>query len=302
MTDFIRTRFSSKYFFLSIAVILFTAQSCNVFDREEPIPAYLYIDEFKLTTKSDNSQGSNAHDVVDAWVYVGGQLIGAFEVPAMVPVLTTGSQRVTVLAGIKNNGRINDREIYPFYKGVQDTMDLVPGQIDSIFPELVYHDSTVFKWIEDFEDRAISFEPSGTDVEEDSIKLTMDPNEVYNYSTQNQVSAYVEFDSTNQKFENSTISKFSVPANSAAYLEINYKLDASMQVGFYVFNSAGTQIDRVPVLVLYPTDDWKKSYISFNEDMSNPDYSNATFKVFLEAYGNEPGGRIYFDNLKLLHF
>jgi hypothetical protein len=289
------------YISLIISTLSFTG--CNVFDREEDIPAYLFIDNFQLETKSDNSQGSNDHDILDAWVYVDGQLIGAFEVPVTVPILVADTARVTVLAGVKNNGRANNRVIYPFYRAVQDTMILKPGGMDSIFPVIEYHDSTVFEWIEDFEDRTISMEPSGLDVEEDSIRLTLDPNEVFNHHAKSLVSGYVEFDSANQKFENSTISKFTVPRNSSAYLEMNYNLETNTQVGFYVFDASGIQIDRIPVLVLFPTDgEWKKSYISFNEDMSNPDYANATFKVFFEAYGPETGGRIYVDNLKLVHF
>ncbi|MBO6518380.1 MAG: hypothetical protein JJ975_17740 [Bacteroidia bacterium] len=311
MIDFIQKYFpvlalqQRKTSLFLIALICITVSGCSVFDREEDIPAYLYIDSFELTTKSDNSQGSNAHDILDAWVYVNGQLIGAFEVPAMVPVLEKDTARVTILAGIKKNGRSDDREIYPFYQGVQDTMILVPGKIDSIFPSLTYHDSTTFVWIEDFEDRAISFEPSGTNVEEDSMHLTFDPNEVFEHSAQSQVSAYVEFDSADQKFENATISKFTIPGNSSAYLELNYNLETSMQVGFYAYDQSGTQIDRIPVLILFPTNDvWKKSYVSFNEDISNPRFENATFRVFLEAYGpdDNPNGRIYIDNLKLVHF
>lgn len=311
MIDFFQkgnSSFSSIFKLHNLAIaslLVLIISSCNVFDREEDIPAYLYIHNFEITTKSDNSQGSNAHDIKDAWVYVDGQLIGVFEVPVRIPILAKDSSKLTILAGIKKNGLSDDREIYPFYEGLQDTMVFVPGKIDSVFPVLSYHDSTVFKWIEDFEDRAISFEPSGTEVTEDSFRLTTDPLEVYNHNSKNQVSGYVEFDSANQKFENSSISKFSIPANSSAYFEMNYNLEAGTQVGFYAFNAAGVQIAKIPVLFLFPTGgEWKKSYISFNEDMSNPLYEDATFKVFLEvpkAY-SDANARIYVDNLKLVHF
>lgn len=303
-------------FLKSLTVIAFIAtilllNGCNTFDREEQTPVYFYIDTFALTTKSDNSQGSNAHDIKDAWVYVDGQLIGAFEVPVMVPVLAMDTARITILAGIKKNGRSDDREIYPFYKALQDTMVLVPGRIDSFSPSIKYHDSTEFKWIEDYEDRTISFEPSGSDITEDSMRLTFEPSEVYRHSNLNQVSGYVEFDSINQRFENSTISKFTIPSNSSTYLEINYNLETEAQIGFYAYDQAGILIDRVNVLYLFNTKntvtgdyDWKKSYISLNEDMSDPRFSNATFKIFIYAknFSDNPTARLYFDNLKLLHF
>lgn len=291
------------------AVLIFNG--CNVFDREEQTPTYFFIDTFAVTTKSDNSQGSNAHDIKDAWVYVDGQLIGAFEVPVIIPVLAMDTVRVTILAGIKKNGRSDDREIYPFYRALQDTLVLVPGRIDSFFPSITYHDSTQFKWIEDFEDRTISFEPSGNNIEEDSMRLTYDPSEVYNHSNLNQVSGYVEFDSINQKFENSSISKFTIPRNTSTYLEINYNLETEAQIGFYAYDQAGILIDRVNVLYLFNTKnavtkeyEWKKSYISLNEDMSDPRFTNATFKIFIYAknFSDNPNARLYFDNLKLLHF
>jgi len=288
----------------SIATILLL-NGCNTLDREEQTPVYFFIDTFSLTTKSDNSQGSNAHDIKDAWVYVDGQLIGAFEVPVTIPVLAMDTARITILAGIKKNGRSDDREIYPFYKAAQDTMVLVPGRIDSFFPKIRYHDSTEFKWIEDFEDRTISFEPSGVDIEEDSMRLTYDPSEVYRHSNLNQVSGYIEFDSINQRFENSTISKFAVPRNSSTYLEMNYNLETEAQIGFYAYDQVGILIDRVNVLYLFKTDgEWKKSYISLNEDMSDPRFTNATFKIFIYAknFSDNPNARVYFDNLKLLHF
>ncbi len=288
-----------------LAFFVIALNACNVFDREEPTPVYFFIDNFKLETKSDNSQGSNAHDIRDAWVYVDGQLVGAFEVPVTVPIIASDTVRVTILAGVKKNGRSDDREIYPYYRAIQDTLIVTPGNIDSFFPKISYHDSTEFKWIEDFEDRTISFEPSGVDIEEDSIRLTFDANEVFNHSALNQVSGYVEFDSINQRFENSTISKFTIPSNSSTYLEMNYNLESEAQIGFYAYTQGGDLIDRVNVLYLFKTNgEWKKSYISLNEDMSDPRFANATFKIFIYAknFSDNPNARLYFDNLKLLHF
>ncbi|MFT5725164.1 MAG: hypothetical protein ACI9JN_002287 [Bacteroidia bacterium] len=308
MTDFFQKQLTSSLPFKVLMVLtVVLSSSCNVFDREEQIPVYFFIDQFELETKSDNSQGSNAHDIQDAWVYVDGQLVGVFEVPVTIPVLAQDTAKITILAGIKKNGLSNDREIYPFYKAIQDTLILVPGSIDSFFPKIKYHDSTEFIWIEDFEDRTISFEPSGIDIEEDSMQLTLEPTEVFNHSNLNQVSSFVEFDSINQAFENATISKFKIAANASTYLEMNYNLEAGTQVGFYVYDAAGIQIKRINVLFLFPTEGkWKKSYVSLNEDLSDPRFAGGSFRVFFYSYNssvnNKPKARIYFDNLKLLHF
>ncbi|MCB9261419.1 MAG: hypothetical protein H6607_03515 [Flavobacteriales bacterium] len=312
MTDFFQNQFHFRtLLFSAFAVLLLTigGTSCNVVDREEQIPAYLFIDTFSLTTKTDNSQGSNAHDIVDAWVYANGQLIGTFEVPATIPILANDKRRITIFGGIKRNGRTDDRAIFPFYKAIQDSVDLKSGKIDSIHPQVVYFDSTKFRWIEDFEDRSISLAKSGINVEKDSIQLTYDPNEVYGYGAKNLVSGFVEFDKDDQKFEAATISKFLIPAGKSTYLEINYKLEANMQVGLYAFDAAGNQIgSAINVLYLFNTKNadgvavWKKSYIHLDPDISQSQYKNASFKVFLQSYGSGAGSRIYFDNLKILHY
>ena len=52
---------------VALALILFFV-SC---DKEEPIPSYIHIPAFDLNVLSNGTQGSNAHNIVDAWVYVG---------------------------------------------------------------------------------------------------------------------------------------------------------------------------------------------------------------------------------------
>jgi len=294
----------------SLLILLTTFNSCSVFDRVEPMASYIYVERFELNTKADNSQGSSANDIVDGWVYVDGNLIGAFELPAMVPVLyekpasKKNLPKITVLPGIKNNGLSNDRQVYPFYQGYIDSFELVPGNIDTIRPVIEYQSTVEFAWLEDFEDRSISMEKSGVNVTEDSIRLVTDPAVIYTDGN-NKISAYVELDSGIQYFENSTISRFDLPRNSAVALEINYNLDVNMQVGMYVYSSAGEIIAQLPVLDLFKTNgQWKKTYISLAEDINNPSFTDAEFKIFFAARGTNPAkkSKIYIDNLKIVHF
>lgn len=289
------------YFLLAVISISFT--SCHVFDKEEPTPAFLHISGFNLEVKPDNSQGSNAHDIVDAWVFVDRQLIGVFELPVTLPVLKEGFKEVIISAGIRNNGRSDHRIIYPFYTSFVDTIQLEPGVIDTIRPEIAYREGLKFPWIEDFEDKSISLEPSGTGRTIDTIHLTTDPVEVFSYDgSANKVSGYVDMKTGLQIFEASTISQFDVPVNEEIYLEMNYKTDAFLQVGFYPLNS--TVVNGVPVLLLFPTNgDWKKVYISLGEDANSADNRGADIRIFFNAASKfeEEGKKIYLDNLKLIH-
>lgn len=307
----IKTKWAVKAIFTFVVMCLsiLTFNGCSVLDRVEPTPAYLFIDSFTVTTNSDNSQGSNANEIVDGWVYVGGTLIGVFELPAIIPVIYEKSaneiqQFITVLPGIKNNGLSNSRVVYPFYKGYIDSVNLTPGKIDTLIPVTSYQSTTKFTWLEDFEDRSISLEKSGINVTEDSIQLRTNPDEIYN-DGKNKISAMVELEPGVQYFENSSITKFTLPRNSAVYLEINYKLDVNMQVGFYAYNSEGEIFDQVPLVELFSTNgDWKKTYISLAEDINSTRYANAEFKIFFAARSTNTSqsSKIYFDNIKLLNF
>lgn len=302
--DFARISPLRGFFWLLLVGVILTFSSCHIFDKEEPIPSFLHITKFDLEVKPDNSQGSNANDIVDAWVFVDRQLIGVFELPVTLPVLNAGESEVIVSPGIEKNGRAENRIIYPFYTSHTDTMVLTPGVIDTIRPQIRYRDNLQFAWLEDFEDRSISLEPSGTGRTIDTIKLTTDPLEVYDYDgNRNKVSAVIDMKTGFQVWEASTISQFSVPLEEQVYLEMNYKTDAFLQVGFYPLNS--TTVSGVPVLLLFPTNGkWNKTYISLGEDLNNPDNAGADIKIFFNAASefDTTGKKIYLDNLKLMHF
>jgi hypothetical protein len=48
---------------------------------------------------------------------------------------------------------------------------------------------------------------------------------------------------------------------------------------------------------------WKKAYVSLKEDINNPEYTGATFRVFFNAQTNGSNEKkLFFDNIKLIHF
>lgn len=295
---------------LFVISTLVQLSGCGLFDKAEPVASYIYVKPFVVNTNADNSQGSDASEIVDGWVYVDGTLIGVFELPAMVPVLytkavgRTSAPIISVLPGIKNNGLSNNRVVYPFYKGYIDSFELTPGTIDTVQPVTTYQDGAKFVWLEDFEDRSISLEKSGVNVTEDSVQLTTDASLIFN-DGKNKISAFVEMAEGVQYFENSTISRFDFPRNVPLYLELNYKLDVRLQVGLYVFTSAGKLFDQIGILDLFPTDGaWQKTYISLAEDVNNANYTNAEFKIFFASRSSSTTqkSRIYFDNFKIVTY
>lgn len=279
--------------------------SCNKINPPETIPSYLFIPEIPLEVAADGSQGSSAHGITDAWVFVNSQLIGVFETPAIVPVLASGNVKISISAGIKRNGRSNDRIAYPFYAPYDTSLILSPGIIDTIQPKVKYREAARFRWIEDFEDFANSFTASNPNATIDSMFITTNPTEVFQWDNrENTASGKVLLGKGKQYFHNATVNEFNLPkGGNEVYLEANFNSDAALQFGF-IPNITST-FGEIPVFLGFPTNgEWRKVYISLKEDISIPDFSRDNFKIFLSAYSDASSdtARILIDNFKILYF
>lgn len=142
---------------LAFVISLFIS-GCYKFEGEQTVPSYLSIDTIRFSTDYA-TQGSNTHNISDAWVYVNGQLIGAFELPATFPVLARGKQRLEIRPGIKLNGIAATRVPYPFMKPiVLENFSFYEDSIVSINPQTTYYENLRFAWKEDFERKSITLE------------------------------------------------------------------------------------------------------------------------------------------------
>ena len=69
-------------------------------DAPEQIPAYLYIKPFTVNAQGDASW----HKVTEGWLYVNGDYLGSYTLPATVPILADGQSEVWLYPGVKKNG------------------------------------------------------------------------------------------------------------------------------------------------------------------------------------------------------
>lgn len=272
-------------------------------DEEEPIPSYLYIPNFELITNSNGTQGTNTHNIVDAWVYVDENFLGVYELPTRVPVLQTGESRVTIVAGIKKNALATDRVPYPFFRPYEVTLDLKETIIDTIVPVVDYNPGLEFIWTEDFEDGTISLAKTGANSTVDSLKVTGQPNEVFDYDgDKNKFSGKVSIDTGFQIFEFSSVQLFDFPRSQDIYLEFEYKTEAELIAGIYPIS--GSIVTRVPIVNLFDTKgEWKKAYIALRTDVNAAEYQGLDFRVVFGSQTNSSVGKeIFLDNIKLMHF
>ncbi len=289
-TLFLRFNKYSLFPLLFLLAIVFYS-SCK---KNDLVPSYIHIEKITLNSTYE-IDGTNSSKITDAWVYVDDDLIGIYELPATFPVLSTGSHKISVRAGVKLNGIAMSRGYYPFFETYNTNIDLQKEEIDTISPVVTYFPGKI-QWKEDFEDAGISIvRYSDSDT---SIYKTTDPADAFEGS----FSGVANLDATRHYMLCVSDSTLEIPQNqSPVFLEMNYKTNTYLTIGMYGKLSSGTT-ERIPTIVLNPTDEWKKIYINLTYT-ANYTVNTEGFKVFFEA--NKPdsltSAKVLIDNIKLLY-
>ncbi|MGE5317938.1 MAG: hypothetical protein ACM3ME_08065 [Chloroflexota bacterium] len=282
--------------FLILSSVLFT--SCEPKNDENLVPSYLHID--KITVSTDFQQGTNSSSITDAWVYIDDQLIGSFELPANIPILTEGKQNLVVRAGIKLNGISNTRNAYPFYTAIKREVNFVKDSVINLTAaEVTYEAKTSFPWTENFNLSGMTLDTTS----KSTVKLEKTNNLDLMFPEQdNEYSGIVTMTNDTSIFEAVTVEKYDFPGNgSPVFLEMNYKVNQDLVVGVFYLTS-GMKVQR-PLIDLKKTDEWKKVYI--NLTVPKYDTPNATdFQIFIGAQKdkNVDEAVLLIDNMKLVHF
>jgi hypothetical protein len=287
----------------AILTIFFFASSCDKFKGDHEIPAYIQIDTFVLVKNPLIEEGTQTQNIKDIWVFVDDQTIGPFEIPALVPVLESGTHELTILPGILYNGMSGTRGPYPFmYPMIIEDYEFIIDSVKKITPVTSYRETTFFAWFEDFEDNYISLEPTN---QSDTTLLFQehDPADP-NYGTASGI-AHLNNDYPVLECATNVVSGegIDLPTNGLpVFLEMDYNINHPLVVGLFAYEF-GDQITQHPVVVVNPTNgEWKKIYINFSPTLSS--FSQADFfNIFIrcdkvEGYVDPV---IMIDNFKLIH-
>lgn len=290
---------SIKLFILLFLTITF-ASGCEKKNDPDLVPSYLFIDQIALTSTYD--QGTSSQKITDAWVYVDETLIGAFELPATVPILKEGQQSITIRPGIKLNGIANTRSVYPFYADIKRSVTLVKDSIINFSDAVTsYKPNVTFPWLEDFNFSGVTLDTTSKSTV--GIEKISDPNLIFHQiGEDNNYSALIRLSADSAIFEAASTQKFDFPDNGAyVFLEMNYKTNHDLVVGVF-YTTSGQRIQR-PLLILNKSDNWNKIYV--NLTVPKYDTPNATdFQIFFgtQKENGTDETLIYLDNLKLVHF
>lgn len=289
---------SKGIYIIAFFLLITTIQSCKLINPPELIPSYLYITDITVNANA-STEGSSSDNIVDAWVYIDGNLIGTYELPAKIPVIAEGNYTLQVYGGIKNSGFSAQRKIYPFYNPYETTLTYKANETDTITPVLTYKSSANI-WIEDFEDPGIKLNsPTNSDT---TLQITSNPADVFEGSK----SGFVIFDTDDNFFECSTnepdfnnFPKFGSPV----YVELNYRTNNVLTTGLYHADNTLTSLVKSEYLNLVSTNnEWKKIYIDFTEMVSTRT-SSTKHQIYFEIR-RQTGVTtplVFIDNVKILY-
>jgi len=263
---------------------------CRIIDPAEDIPSYIRISDIGLTI-TNTTQGSASENITDAWIYVDGELIGAFELPCTVPVLTDGTHEVLIKAGIRQNGLESTRAIYPFYRGWEDEVTFSRGQIVNVAPVVTYFPAINFLWNCNFDDPGVNIDDQTGATWPGLLRDT-------SFGGMELDCGYVQLDADTNLFYCQSSEDFVIDNGYELYLELNYKCNQPFVVGI----KNATNQETIPWIQVMPESNWNKIYIRLNDAITaSPGGSSYHVYIAMKKDTDIAVPELYIDNIKLLN-
>jgi hypothetical protein len=282
---------------------VFALSACDKFEGDQTVPSYLRIDSLGFYSEND-IQGTRKQKIVDAWIYVDDDLIGGFELPADIPVLSEGTHKLEIRPGIMLNGIADTRAPYPCIQPITiQNFDFYTDSVVSAFGTTTYYENAEFVWMEDFEDPSLAIHES---VSSDTVIYRTAPanapgafldafSQYSGISYMDKQRKYVQLVS-----DDGNGGGFVFDRGDFIFLEMHYRNNVPIVVGLYIELMDQT-IEERSFLVVNPTDDWNKIYVNFTP-IVNETVDALNYKIYIEGYNSEgeDSAFIMLDNLKLV--
>ncbi len=277
---------SSLRNYLAGGILIGFLSGCTVLDPAEEIPSYLHIDAMQLSVPA--SQGTSISNITDAWIFMDGELLGAFELPCTLPILAEGTHSFIIRAGVKMNGLASTRAIYPFMKGWEGNVTLTRTEVTDLNTLTVnYFTGTTFVWLENFDGAGFSIasEPgSSTNMSRTSVS-----------GLEGQY-GLVQLNSDSNTYVGAGPASDLAPPLSDTWIELDYRCNQAFTVGVLGTNnqySAWVSVDA--------SENWNKIYIRLTDVLGSVD-PNPNYKIYFgmvkQPYVGQP--YLHLDNIKLL--
>jgi len=284
-----------RIFYLLLPVVL-VAPAC---DDPEPLPAYLHLEPFVI----DEKGGAGWQEITDGWLYVNNEFLGAYTLPATVPVLAEGECDILLFPGVKENGILATPNLYQFMDRYETTLTLNPPEITNIKPTTEYSATAIIPWGErgDFDASSdLQFVNRDSD---DSTSFSLTSAGAFAGR-----SVLIQVDTGHPIIEIAT-EKVPLPttAEKEVWLELHHKND--MPFTLNLLSSTNNSSEFVQVVFLFnKSEDWNKIYINLTEFLvvSLQEEHRLDFRVSLpkdiQGKYTQLAGKVMLDNIRLVHF
>jgi hypothetical protein len=280
------------------SLLVFGLLSCV---KNNPNPSYVTITPWTLVANPDliPDEGFLTQNFSNAWVFANGQLIGIFELPVTLPVLSSGITNFQIYPTILDNGISATKKIYPFVDSYDVSVNLIQNQTVTINPVTRYKSNAKVTIVEDFDGVSPNFE------DDPNSMATLYKDNAPQYLQWGSGYGLISLTPQDSMYVGYSIANYTPPKGQEVYLEIDYRNSNDLETGILEVSSQG--VTYHPNIQLNDQDlgceVWKKIYIDVREIISgtpNAQYYKLTLKAFLEAGGVSRD--IMIDNIKLVHF
>lgn len=288
----------------SFATLLIICLSCNKFEGDQTVPAFISVDAINVANDPNNSLSnysgcftSNINAVqITLRNSEENHLLGTFTLPCKVPVLRQGNYTVKLMPVIKLNGITATRSSYPFYRNIElKNQTLEPDKCLELGTRTTYYDSSkyFFKvWEEYFEPEIPTLSLPDT-----IVRRVSSPDTVR--SDRGCGAVYIKPDKSAVTFISNE--EFTVTNNNALFLELDYWTNVPLSIGLCSKTSLNSRYDTYYAISLYPNFDkgWNKIYIQLGKLWSQYSYYKSFHIAFQALNENGIEGKVYIDNIKL---
>jgi hypothetical protein len=285
------------WFAITLFMALCVLNGCS--DRHKaPFPAWLQMDSVGMVTHYP-SQGTPHQNFKDVWVYLNGNLLGGFELPFRVPVLTVGKVDMLLRPGIFVNGFSGLRAQYAPVRFLSLARTFKADSITHIYPVFSYDSLVTFPFLEDFETPGIQFTAApGSPV---GMARVSGPGAGYlsNGCGRLEWTSPEEGTATAETINSVFLPKGGRPK----MMEVHYRCNTSVDALLMCFSTSGLRTEKYIVSLKSTNGLWNKAYFTltpFTDSFQDGHNFRPAFRIRAEA-GSPLPLFLELDNVKVVY-
>lgn len=277
-------------FLLPVAVLGFSGCPADL----DMAPAFILVED--LVFDAGNTPGGSTSAITEVWAFTGAEFIGAFPLPARIPVLAAGPTNIRLEAGVRQNGIGSTPEFYEFYQPYDETLELVPGEaIDLGVQTLTYRPNVRFGFIDDFEPNT---ERVFTEIARGTVGLAAQT-EVVRTGV---ASGVIRLDTANNEVLLSSAGLYADLLDERPYVWLEMDFLAEAPTRFGVSGQVGFELLRRFDPGFFPRPRWAKIYFNMSETIFRSEIEEYRIDLNTILPQGLTEANVYLDNIKLLYF